>query len=337
MPNPVLKLDHAPRPRPRKRPSLYDALKIGFFFAGLPKNGFISVDVTDKCNLRCKHCYFLEQSEHAYQGELSVEQWVALFEHMRRDTSRLEFPFLQCTWVGGEPLIRKPLIERCKGFFRYNTVVTNGTIPLPDWPDVHFFVSVDGTEQVHDELRAKKGLYQRIKTIADRPELDVTIACCITSRNADTIEQLVKEWDAVPGVGHMVFDFYTPIETIEEPLWPGWEARDRTLDVLLALKELYGDFIITPARVFRLMKSHTAHRVTHSCLFAQKSTSFGPRGEVKNKCMIGERSDCERCGCVVPYYMHSLVDKRFILEDNVREAARALRRAGGRIGAAAAR
>jgi MoaA/NifB/PqqE/SkfB family radical SAM enzyme len=325
-----LKLEHSPKPRPEKSTTLYDFLKLGFFFFGFPQNGFISVDVTDDCNLRCKHCYFFEQAEYAENGEYSIEQWVEHFERLKREQP-WKFPFLSCTWVGGEPLVRKELIERCRGYFLYNTVVTNGTIPLPSWPDVHFYISVDGTEEHHEFNRNKKGIYQRIKKNANRPDLDITIATCITRDNMDSIETLVKEWNEIEGVSHMVFDFYTPIEGIDHDLWMGWEERDRMIDVLLALKEIYRGFITTPERVFRLMRSDVSRKVTDNCLFAQKATAFSPKGEVKEKCMMGAKADCDRCGCVVPFYMHSLVDREFILDDNLSSLRRRVRRIGERL------
>ena len=148
----LLRLQHTPPPsRPRQLVSGYDVAKLGFFLFGFPRNGFGSIDVTKECNLRCEHCYFFEGGDGeapAYVGqpELSVDQWIEKLEQLRSTRSRLEFPFFQCTWVGGEPLVRKELIERGRHFFRHNTVVTNGTIPLPDWPDVKWYVSIDGDE-----------------------------------------------------------------------------------------------------------------------------------------------------------------------------------------------
>lgn len=308
----MLKLEHHPIPRPAKGLTAYDFVKVGFFLFGFPRNAFMSVDVTDRCNLRCRHCYFLEQ-DCAGSGELSLEQWLQRFGELRRQ-GPLRYPFLQCTWVGGEPLLRKDVIARCKSLFRYNTIVTNGTLALPDWPDCHFFVSIDGTEALHDQLRGRPGLYQRAKRHANRPDLDVTIACCITRDNYESIEAMVKEWNQVEGVSQMTFDFYTPIESIDEPLWLDWPLRDQVIDQLIELKRIYGSFIITPEPAFRMMKSDLAHRVTRSCLFVDRATSFDPKGQVKQKCMLGPKADCDRCGCVVPFYIQSLVDRPFIVQ-----------------------
>jgi hypothetical protein len=98
------------------------------------------------------------------------------------------------------------------------------------------------------------------------------------------------------------------------------------LDKLIALKKIYGDFFALPERVFHLMKSDRCKRVTDNCLFAKKSFAFGPQGTLKEKCMMGPKADCDRCGCVVPFYMASLVDREAILQDNARSIARVLAR-----------
>ena len=323
----MLQLDHRPPTIRRSRlPTAYDLAKIGFFLFGFPRNAFGSIDVSKECNLRCRHCYFFEQD---YEGELSVDQWIAKLEQLKRTTSRTENPFFQCTWVGGEPLIRKDLIERGRKYFRHNTVVTNGTIPLPNWPDVNFYISIDGDEATHEYIRKKKGIYRRaMRNIAEHPELQVTIAYCITRDNVHCIEQAVKDW-AAAGAARMTFDFYTPIETIEEPLFLPLDERDRVLDLLLALKQVYGEFFVLPERVFRLMKSDVSKQVTDNCLFSVKSFALGPDGTQKEKCMMGPKADCDRCGCVVPFYLASLVDRRLIAQDVAAEWSQAARRAAG--------
>jgi hypothetical protein len=77
----------------------------------------------------------------------------------------------------------------------------------------------------------------------------------------------------------------------------------------------------------RLMYARNSKMVTDNCLFAAKSQSFDPGGATKEKCMMGANADCDRCGCVVPFYMWSLTDRRFILEDITREMTFAAKRA----------
>ncbi len=326
----MLQLAHRPpvsRSGTKGMVSAYDLAKAGFFLFGIPQNAFGSIDVSKECNLRCAHCYFFEQD---YDAELSVDQWIAKLDELKRTRSLMEFPFFQCTWVGGEPLIRKELIERGRKYFRHNTVVTNGTIPLPDWPDVKFYISIDGDEATHEHIRRKKGIYKRaMRNVAEHPDLEVTIAYCITQSNVHCLEQAVIDW-AEAGASHITFDFYTPIEGLDEkgePLFLPLDERDRVLDRLLEMKKIYGDFFILPERVFRLMKSDVCREVTDHCLFAEKSFAFGPTGAPKEKCMMGAKADCDRCGCVVPFYLASLVDRSLITRDVVNEWTHAARRA----------
>ncbi len=330
-----LELEHSSPPPSRRSRGItaYDLAKLGFFLFGFPRNGFGSIDVTKECNLRCQHCYFFEQDEAYSDEDRTIEEWEQKLATLAAEKRPWEFPFLQCTWVGGEPLMRRKLIERCRKYFRYNTVVTNGTIPLPDWPDVAWYISIDGDEAMHEEIRNKKGIYAKaMRNVREHAALNVTIAYCITKQNAKCVEQSVIDW-AAAGARHMTFDFYTPIETIEHDLWMDFEERDRMLDKLIALKRIYGDFFVLPERVFRMMKSDRCKRVTDHCLFAKKAFAFGPAGERKEKCMMGPKADCDRCGCVVPFYMASLVDRRMIVEDTAQAIARTLSQSAGRIAA----
>jgi sulfatase maturation enzyme AslB (radical SAM superfamily) len=313
----------------------------------MPKNAFGSIDVSKECNLRCAHCYFFEGEEGeapAYRGreDFGVDEWIAKLAELKRTSSRLEFPFFQCTWVGGEPLMRKELIERGREFFRFNTVVTNGTIPLPNWPDVNWYISIDGDEVTHERIRRKRGIYKRaMRNVAENPQLRVTIAYCITKQNVHCIEQSVIDW-AKAGAHQMTFDFYTPIgpasdeaNAVADPAQGSGTAaqfiplqeRDRVLDRLLALKRVYGDFFALPARAFALMKSDVCKGVSENCLFAKKGFAFGPDGRRKEKCMMGPDADCDRCGCVVPFYLASLTNRRRIVDDLAREMKSAARRA----------
>ena len=98
------------------------------FIFGLPKYAIGSIDVTNRCNLRCEHCYFFAE-DHDNEKELSIEAWVEKLEEMKA----AGHPMMLCTWVGGEPMMRKNLIEVGRKYFKHNTIVTNGTVELPDW------------------------------------------------------------------------------------------------------------------------------------------------------------------------------------------------------------
>ncbi len=265
----------------------------------LPKNTFCSIDVTNRCNLRCKHCYFFA-SDQDQISELSVQEWLARIERMQTCRGA----FFSCTWVGGEPLLRPELIDRGRRFFKSNRVVTNGTIQLPDWENVEFHISVDGTEALHDAIRGQ-GCYAKIKrTIDDARErgIAVVLACCLNRSNVTCIEALIDEWKQYPNVRHILFDFFTPMRDGDRSLWLTFEERDRILDRLCRLKEQHGDIIGAPPGTFDLMRAPNRHKaVGRNCVFVRHGTAFDALGNVKKPCVIGAAADCDKCGCIVPF------------------------------------
>lgn len=296
-------------------PTKYDVLKSYFFLFGLPKNGFVSIDITNKCNLRCKHCYFFEQD--SIKQELKPDQWYEKLLEMKREKT---ISFLQCTWIGGEPLLRRDLIEKARKLFKFNTIVTNGTLPIPNWRDnVNFYISIDGDEERHDFIRNKKGLYKILQNTVKTSPVPVTIAYCVNNLNHNSIEKCFDEWRNHPNVKNFCFDIYTPIESLSDELTLPWKERDTIIDRLLRLKDQYPEFLVVEKEVIELMYSHNCKKVTDNCVFAKRALAFDPLGKYKEKCMLGPKADCDRCGCVVPFYMHSLTHKPTVIKNTMRK------------------
>lgn len=281
---------------------LYDLAIFDLF--GKPKGAIGSIDITNRCNLRCKHCYFYAH-DYEEKPELTDDEWIEKLEGLKET----DFPFYQCSWVGGEPLLRKDLIERGMKYFKSNLVATNGTIELPNWPDVNFYISVDGRKETHDAIRGR-GCYDKILKHVSRPELKIHVSMVINKMNYQDIEYFLEEWKD-RGIRGCLFQIHTPIKGLKnDDLWPGWQLRDEILDTLIRLKEeKYGDFIGVPALVLKLMKSDKCKEITRNCIFKKVSFCFDPQGQVKKPCMMGPQADCLRCGCVLPFHMWALEDK----------------------------
>jgi MoaA/NifB/PqqE/SkfB family radical SAM enzyme len=278
---------------------------------GMPDNAVGSIDVTKRCNLRCEHCYFFAV-EHK-ERELTVDEWIEKLEAMKAAGD----PMLLCTWVGGEPMVRKELIDAGRRYFKHNTIVTNGTMELPDWPDCTWVISIDGTEEAFAKMRAP-GIYQKIKeNVLRHPELRIQISCVITSLTVGCIEDLIKEWGPLAR-GGIIFDFFTPVNKLDESLWLDWPQRDAVIDQLFALKKNYPGKINMLDSTLDLMRSKNSKKVTDNCLFKNKAFTLGADGDTKGKCMMGDNADCDKCGCVVPYYMATMNSPKLVAKEAVK-------------------
>src|SRR5438128_2881848 len=173
-------------------------------------------------------------------------------------------------------------------YFRYNMVVTNGTIKVPNWTNVHFKVSVDGKEESHDRLRGAKS-DQRIKrTIRDAASrgLRVGIASVITRENENELEEFVEEWRNEPISRGIIFEFYTYMHGQPEAdkLWLNYEERDRVIDRILAIKQKYPKLVEMTTDALELFRSENCRDVTDNCLAATKMAYWDVSGNRKEQC-----------------------------------------------------
>src|SRR3989344_3869035 len=143
-------------------------------------------EVTSRCTLKCKHCYWWRDK---HGKELNDDEFYAKVTEIKRNYPTL----ISAVWLGGEPLLRAELVDKCRKLFVFNDVITNGTLPLPLWKNVQFCCSVDGTEE-YDEAQRGKNTYKRVKENINRPDINVNINCVITKINQVCIEKFVEEW-----------------------------------------------------------------------------------------------------------------------------------------------
>ncbi|MEM3453145.1 MAG: radical SAM protein [Candidatus Hadarchaeum sp.] len=264
----------------------------------------VSIDVTNRCNLRCRHCFFWRVEN---LGELSIEGWKEVLGKLPK--------FLYCSWVGGEPLLRKELIETGKNKFLINEVVTNGTVPIPSWNDVSFFISIDGTKHYHEVIRGK-GTYdlarENIKTTGARYLL---LNMVVNSLNYRSIEKFVSEWSNSK-VLWVKFSFYTPFIGGENSLFLPFKKRNEIIDrVLKPLKENYGDFIFISDALLESMKYPNCLKVTSDCPATKLILSLDSMGKIKYRscggrraCYMGAGAICEKCGHMTPHYLRAIYE-----------------------------
>ena len=134
---------------------------------------FISFTVTNACNLRCRMCG--QWSEKGYvrsrtidaDTKMTLADWKRLVDEISGHDIR--FVLIR----GGEPFLFPDIMELleyiyCHGLFI--SIDTNGTLlreyiaDLVHFSDkMHITFSVDGPEEIHDQVRCVRGAYQTTK------------------------------------------------------------------------------------------------------------------------------------------------------------------------------
>jgi len=133
---------------------------------------FISFTVTNSCNLRCTMCgqwseegYILNRAADTRQ-QMTLEDWKRLVDEVAQH--KIRFILVR----GGEPFLFKGIIELLKYINRkgiFLSVDTNGTVldrfadDLSTITNMHITFSVDGPEEIHDNVRKVTGSFQKMK------------------------------------------------------------------------------------------------------------------------------------------------------------------------------
>lgn len=165
----------------------------------------ISIDVTNRCNLSCKHCYNSSGSQIISRNELSDE------ELMNAAHQFIEVNPLNVCICGGEPLIRKDvvldMIRLLKSKIQSVNMVSNGWFideecakSLKEAGIDLIQISVDGyNAETHDWLRNKPGSFDHAITAIDcliNEGIRVGVSCAPTKKSIPEIENLIKLLDS---------------------------------------------------------------------------------------------------------------------------------------------
>lgn len=131
----------------------------------------IGLKLTNKCNLRCVHCY--EWNEHGYHHNFdttqkNMELEYSIVEKCIEETEEKKSSFY--LW-GGEPLVYgkiEPLLKKLAKHDRITAICTNG-IKLLDYCDLltpfggklELLIALDGMKQENDKIRGE-GVYKKV-------------------------------------------------------------------------------------------------------------------------------------------------------------------------------
>ncbi|MGH9999442.1 MAG: hypothetical protein ACRD90_06240, partial [Nitrosopumilaceae archaeon] len=215
------------------------------------------------------------------------------------------------TLVGGEPTMRPDVVELfIKEFPKRVCLVTNGTFPLIKYNDIYFYwISIDGTEEIHDTIRGQGAFAKTRKNIMDYIEnngekawKDIWITMTINSLNYRTVKDVAEEWYEYSN--KIGFQFHTPFSK-GDPLWlPFSTERTKVVDDIISMKKQYADdYIINPTSQLELMKKNWGgNGTTPVDCPTWAILSVDHMGREKKPCCIGSADKdsmkpiCEDCG-----------------------------------------
>lgn len=164
--------------------------------------------ITNRCNLRCRHCFYWKQLNDR-TDEMNLEQ-IKVFASSLRHAAYI-------TLTGGEPFLRDDLEEICQILLTSTPshclqFTTNGFLPdrvdqvirkiVTQWPfnSIDVQISLDGLAATHDRIRGVDGAFNRtVETIEKLSELRRThsnltlyLSTVIMKANYNEIERLIK-------------------------------------------------------------------------------------------------------------------------------------------------
>jgi len=176
----------------------------------------LTLFVTSSCNAKCSHCFYWKNLNK--NDDLSIEE----FEQLSRSIGKVDKLLIS----GGEPFLRRDLPRICQLFFDNNdldalSIPTNGLMPqrikelvnrileLSNGRSVTISLSIDGTEEFHDEMRGVSGnfrklveTYEGLLSLQDRfDNLIIRIATTVMESNCEEVIGLFDQASVLfPGV-----------------------------------------------------------------------------------------------------------------------------------------
>ena len=259
------------------------------------------VNVTNACNLTCKHCFiFRDDNPNSARDKMDDRTMLAQLRILR-DKHQIK----SMLFMGGEPMIRKKLVMEGLKIFERPAIVTNGTYGIPRAPGCLVTVSLDGPRELNDAIRGEGVFYKVRDSIFARDSGDGTVVMLqmsITRENEAGLEAFVEEVRDWPVAG-IAFTFYVPTRNdASGQVWVDLRDRDPVVRRLIELKRKYPDRIKANVGALELMLSDVALNYTgpngEQCMMKETLPLYmGEGGKFERTfCCYGNDVDCTRCG-----------------------------------------
>lgn len=146
------------------------------------KCNFAWIEITEKCNLRCKHCY--NESGKKCEKKMEEEEFYNVIDILKENgISKIQI-------TGGEPFMNKNRLKKMLDYavskFSYIEIFTNGTLISDDWfeylkkNNIHLALSVYSyNHQMHDKVTGVKGSFEKTNRTIEKLKMnDIPYRVC---------------------------------------------------------------------------------------------------------------------------------------------------------------
>ena len=253
--------------------------------------------LTDKCNLRCRHCRVAGSGKE----NLSFEESIAILNSFYKEGGRSIYfqggePFM---WHDGEYSLEDLVAQAHEIGYLTTVIYTNGTIPIETSADT-VFISVDGLQKTHDFLRGKS--FGRImKNIFKSLHPSMFINYTINNYNKNEVEEFCEFIDKIHQIRGIFFYIHTPYYGYDD-LYIEPAGRNEILNKLLDYKKKYK--ILNSKAGLKSALNNDWRRPLNICRVYEK-------GKMYECCSFpGDSELCKNCG----YLSYAEIDQTLKLK-----------------------
>ncbi len=253
--------------------------------------------ITNKCNLRCKHCSVYDEVSPI---KMSYEQVRKELEYSYQLGSRF------VDFEGGEPTLWRDgdktvndLIDLAKAIGFYScTITTNAQRSFAGSKADSIWVSMDGVGSYHDAVRGEGAFEKLEKNIAEAKHKALSVNMVINALNYESVDDAIEYAKANPSIKSISLNFHTP--------FPGTESleleqakREAIVDKIIAYKKK-GYPIMNSVSGLKLMKHNNFPK---QCWVTNFILADGMH---LTECAGKTAGVCDKCGFCMAGEMHAV-------------------------------
>jgi pyrroloquinoline quinone biosynthesis protein E len=216
----------------------------------LPRPSTLIAELSYQCPLHCPYCSNpVHIGAETYRHELATDDWVRTFREARG------LGVLQLALTGGEPMLRRDLVELCAGARDaglYSSLITAGTLFTRDRAQAlksagldHVQISIQSPDaEENDRIAGNRSFEKKIAAARLARQLDfpLTLNCVLHRQNLDRIEEVL---DLALDLGAQRLElantqYYGWAVLNQEALMPSWEQLRRGEEAVQRFRERVG-------------------------------------------------------------------------------------------------